>query len=52
MRHIDGMMSLSYVERLRALNLYSVQGGLLRADLIQYWKILNGHSCIAPNDLS
>ena len=50
-RHIDGMTGLSYGERLRALNLYSVQGRLLRADLIQYWKILNGHSCIAPNDL-
>ena len=50
-RHIDGMTGLSYGERLRALNLYSVQGRLLRADLIQYWKTLNGHSCIAPNDL-
>ena len=50
-RHIDGMAGLSYGERLRALNLYSVQGRLLRSDIIQYWKILNGHSCITPSDL-
>ena len=50
-RHIDGMSGLDYGERLRALDLYSVQGRLLRADLIQYWKILNGHSCILPNVL-
>ena len=50
-RHIDGMAGLSYGERLRALKLYSVQGRLLRSDIIQYWKILNGHSCITPSDL-
>ena len=50
-RHIDGMTGLNYGERLAALDLYSVQGRLLRADLIQYWKILNNHSCINPNDL-
>ena len=31
---IDGMGSLSYSDRLKALNLYSIQGRLLRADLI------------------
>ena len=50
-RHIDGMAGLTYGERLEALNLYSVQGRLLRADLIQCWKIHNGHSCITPGDL-
>ena len=50
-KHIDGMAGLSYGERLRALKLYSVQGRLLRSDIIQYWKILNGHSCINPSDL-
>ena len=50
-KHIDGMAALSYGERLKALNLYSVQGRLLRADIIQHWKILNNQSCISPNDL-
>ena len=50
-KHIDGMEGFSYGERLKALDLYSVQGRLLRADLIQYWKILNGHSCISASDL-
>ena len=50
-KRINGLRSLSYEDRLRALNLYSVQGRLLRADLIQYWKIFNGKSCISPNDL-
>ena len=51
MRHTDGMAGLSYGEMLRALKLYSVQGRLLQSDIIQYWKILNGHSCITPSDL-
>ena len=50
-KRITGLKSLSYGERLRALNLYSVRGRLLRADLIQYWKIFNGKSCISPGDL-
>ena len=33
------------------LNLYSVQGRLIRADLIQYWKIFNEKSHIVPTDL-
>ena len=44
-KRIDGLRSLSYDDRLRALNLYSAQGRLLRADLIQYWKIFNGKTC-------
>ena len=31
--------------------MYSVQGHLLRADLIQCWKIFNGKSCLSPDDL-
>ena len=48
---ISGLETLSYSDRLKTLNLYSVQGRLLRADLIQYWKIFNGKSCIVPLDL-
>ena len=50
-KRIDGLKMLSYADRLHALKLYSVQGRLLRADLIQCWKIFNGKSCIAPNEL-
>ena len=50
-KQIEGLSVLSYAERLQMLKLYSVQGRLLRADLIQCWKIFNGQSCISPDDL-
>ena len=50
-KRIDGMSSLSYADRLRSLNLSSVQGRLMRADLLQRWRIFNGKSCIAPEEL-
>ena len=50
-KHIDGMAGLDYGARLKKLELYSVYGRLLRADLILYWKIFHAQSCIHPNDL-
>ena len=50
-KSITGMDNLSYGERLSRLKLFSVQGRLLRSDLIQYWKILNNKSCITPDIL-
>ena len=50
-KQIEGLSALSYADRLKFLNLYSVQGRLLRADLLQYWKILNGRSSIVPTDI-
>ena len=50
-KQIDGLFSLSYSERLKSLKLYSVQGRLLRADLIQCWKVFNGKSCVSPDEL-
>ena len=50
-RQIDGLGHLSYEERLVSLNLYSVKGRLLRADLIKYFKIFSGLSVISPSDL-
>ena len=50
-KHISGLSNLSYGERLKTLDLYSIQGRLLRADLIQCWKVFHRQSCIAPNDL-
>ena len=40
-REIAGMSLLDYPNRLRTLELYSVYGRLLRADLVKIWKILN-----------
>ena len=48
---VTGLDHLTYADRLARLNLFSVQGRLLRADLIQYWKILNNKSCIPPSSL-
>ena len=48
-RQIKGLEGLSYGERLSELSLFSVQGRLLRADLIQYWKIFHDLSCIKGN---
>ena len=50
-KHIDGLAELPYTDRLKALNLYSVQGKLLRADLIKCWKIFHNQSAIFPSDL-
>ena len=50
-KHLDGMNDMEYATRLRSLNLYSVKGRLLRADLIKYFKIFNGLSVINPSDL-
>ena len=50
-RQIDGMTGLSYKERLLALDLYSVNGRLLRADLIKCWKIFHSKCSISPEDL-
>ena len=36
---------------MQCLNLYSVQGRLLRSDLIKVCKVLNGKSAIAPETL-
>ena len=50
-KQVEGLGELPYSGRLRELDLYSVQGRLLRADLIEYWKILHGKSSINTTDL-
>lgn len=50
-RHIEGFTELSYDQRLESLDLYSVQGRLLRADLLKCWKIFHGESGIIPEEL-
>ena len=49
-KQVEGLGELPYSERLRKLNLFSVQGRLLRAGLIQYWKILHDKSSIPIED--
>ena len=51
-KEILGMSTLRYSERLKLLDLYSVKGSLIRADMIKCWKIFNGKCCISPGDLS
>jgi len=43
---------MAYGERLRELDLFSLQGRLLRADLILVWKKFNDKCAISVNDLS
>ena len=50
-KQIDGLGGLAYHDRLNALKLFSIQGRLLRADLIQCWKIFHGKSCLPPESL-
>ena len=54
-RNIEGLENLSYGERLKALgllcHLFSVYGRLLKADLIDCWKILHGTAPFVPSRL-
>ena len=50
-KNVAGLELLPYDERLASLDLFSVKGRLLRADLIMYWKIFHNHSTIKPADV-
>ena len=50
-REINGMEGLNYYERLKALNLFSVKGRLLRHDIIMYWKIFHELSSISRDQV-
>jgi hypothetical protein len=43
-KKVNGLSEMNYGDRLRRLNLFSIKGRLLRADLIKYWKILHGNN--------
>ena len=45
---ISGLRSVSYEEKLKELNLLSLERRRLRADLIQTFKILNGIDSVNP----
>ena len=48
-KQISGLGELDYGMRLKSLALFSIQGRLLRADLILYWKVLTGRSSTPPD---
>ena len=50
-RQVLGLEGKNYGERLKALDLFSVEGRLLRADLIKCWKVFHGLCPIQPSDL-
>lgn len=41
---MEGLSDLSYADRMSIFNLFFVRGRLLRADLVQVWKILSSES--------
>ena len=47
-KQVTGLEELNYGERLKSLKLYSIQGRLLRADLILYWRILTCRTSVPP----
>lgn len=50
-RQIRGLTDFTYGERLRKLDLFSIKGRLLRADLIYCWRIFHGFCGITPDSL-
>ena len=49
-RSIEGLGDIPCDERLKKLDLFSLKGRLLRADLIQVWKIFSGNRCLSVSD--
>lgn len=47
-RNVLGLKDVEYGTRLQKLDLYSVKGRLLRADMLKCWKIFHGHCPISP----
>ena len=50
-RAVTQISHLPYGERLKELDLFSMQGRLLRADLIYVWRIFNDKCAVKPEDL-
>ena len=49
-RIIPGLKGMSYADRLKELNLFSLEQRRLRGDLIQTFKILKGIDNVDPGD--
>jgi hypothetical protein len=50
-KNVDGLREFPYAYRLEVLNLYSIKGRLLRADILKCWKIFHGKCSIRPGDI-
>ena len=50
-KRVERLSQVDYGTRLRTLNLYSVSGRLLRADMIFCWKIFHGKCSVVPEDI-
>ena len=50
-KRVTGLSTLDYRSRLSSLNLFSVQGRLLRADMIKCWKMFHGKCAVNPTDI-
>ena len=48
---IRGLENLPYADRLRQLDLFSIQGRLLRADMICTWKIFAGRCAVSTDHI-
>ena len=48
---VCGLENLPYHDRLKALNLHSFRGRLLRSDLIFVWKVFNNLTSVSPNQI-
>ena len=50
-KKIAGLEEFPYSQRLNILDLYSVKGRLLMADIIKCWKIFHGKCSVDPDEL-
>ena len=48
---INGFENITYYQKLKDLDLFSVEGRLLGADLIKYWKIFHSKCGICSGDI-
>ena len=50
-RSIACLEHMDYASRLKTLDLYSIKGRLIRADVLKYWKIFHGKCSIRPDQI-
>ena len=50
-KRIDGFENLTYSQRLKDLNFFSVEGKFLRADIIKCWKVFRSKYGICMEDI-
>ena len=50
-KRIYGFENLTYSQRLKDLDFFSVEGKLLKGDIIKYWEIFHSYSGICSEDI-